>query len=692
MELNEIEKHNSKDIRSNKEQYSLDIQGFSSININVLYFKLLDNFLSSDFELIINAQSDDVININELLGLNAVFKLHRPCGDEYIAGVISSIGLGSDKNGLNGFVFTINSILNRLKKESGSYVYLNKDAKSLASDIMLRSGLNEKNFYFKLKEKYSNREFVLQYNESDYDFLSRVISYYGIFYSFEHSDGDSKVVFYDGFEDFPILQSSGGLIYNAESGAVKNVESIFCISSSINLLTESFKLKDYNYRIPEISIESSSINSSELGACGEQYLYGLNAYDIESNDKLCQVINESIDWKRMVLHAESDCRGLFPGCRFELKEHPESTYNVEYFVVAVSHYGDQSSAFSMNDSSSKSTYRNKLVLLPQGTHYRSDFIPKPKINGVITAIVESSGGDYAHIDEQGRYKIKLSFDLQNTNQGESSHPIRLMQQNSGSNHGIHFPLHSGTEVVVSCVNGDPDRPILLGSLPNPNNNSPTSSQNNTQNIIRTWGGNELQMEDIKKSQQISLFTKCKNNLLNLDAAESKNKIELTSQLGEMELFSSKVLLIESGDSQTYQSGNNHFVTIENKQQLMTRNKQIEINAATDIQYKAGVNILMESEKENIEVATGKNLVMDVESNMSIDVHSKNIEFKVSNGNIDISAAKSITVKGQGGGDIHVGQSGSSIEISVNGDLTINAKIININGSSINMTGNSVSNN
>ena len=78
--------------------------------------------------------------------------------------------------------------------------------------------------------------------------------------------------------------------------------------------------------------------------------------------------------------------------------------------------------------------------------------------------------------------------------------------------------------------------------------------------------------------------------------------------------------------------------------------------------------------------------------MSIDDHSKNIEFKTSNGNIDIFAARSITVKGHGGGDIHVGQLGSSIEISANGDLSINGKIVNINGSSINITGNSISNN
>ena len=276
--------------------------------------------------------------------------------------------------------------------------------------------------------------------------------------------------------------------------------------------------------------------------------------------------------------------------------------------------------------------------------------------------------------------------------GESSHPVRLMQSYSGNNYGSHFPLHSGTEVVISCVNGDPDRPILLGTLPNPNTSSPVSSSNNSQNILRTWGGNELLMDDFKNSEKIKLFTKNENNLLNLDASASANKIELTSQLGEMELFSAKTFTIESGDSQNFQSGNNHNITIENKQMLMTKNKQIEMTAATDIKIKAGKNILVESEKENIELTAGKNMILDVDNNMSIEVHNKNLDLKISNGNLNISAAKSITVKGDGGGAIHIGQSGSSLEITESGDLTINGKIVNINGSSINITGNSVSNN
>ena len=118
----------------------------------------------------------------------------------------------------------------------------------------------------------------------------------------------------------------------------------------------------------------------------------------------------------------------------------------------------------------------------------------------------------------------------------------------------------------------------------------------------------------------------------------------------------------------------------------------EIQAATDIRMKAGDNVQLQAETENIEMVAGKDMVIDVTDNMSLEVRNQNLDILVSNGNIGIDAAKAITVKGNGGGLIHLGQSGGSIEISTGGDLTVTGKSVTINGASINIKGGSISNN
>ena len=116
------------------------------------------------------------------------------------------------------------------------------------------------------------------------------------------------------------------------------------------------------------------------------------------------------------------------------------------------------------------------------TPYRApvDHTRRPQVSGVLTARIETTGGDYAYLDDQGRYRLKSLFDNADTKTGEASHPVRMLQHLAGANYGIHFPLHAGTEVLITCLNGDPDRPIILGSVSNPATQSPVTSANASQ--------------------------------------------------------------------------------------------------------------------------------------------------------------------------------------------------------------------
>ena len=174
------------------------------------------------------------------------------------------------------------------------------------------------------------------------------------------------------------------------------------------------------------------------------------------------------------------------------------------------------------------TFECKFEAIPFSIEFRPfRKTPVPKVSGIMSARIQSGAGDeYAFIDDHGRYKAKMLFDLSDKSSGEATMPIRLTQGYSGPGYGIHFPNHEDTELLWSCVDGNPDRPIGLGTVPNPSSATPVTSQNKMQNVIRTAAGNELIMDDTSGETQIS-FTTTDTNKISLD--DKDDKIEVTTK-------------------------------------------------------------------------------------------------------------------------------------------------------------------
>ena len=422
------------------------------------------------------------------------------------------------------------------------------------------------------------------------------------------------------------------------------------------------------------------------------YRYAENYKTLDEGDRLARLRQEALDWQRETFVARSDCRGLAPGMRFTLVGHDISALNGDYLVVEVEHKGDQRAGQGYGARNKGRTYENIVLLIRAGIPYRTPVTGSPKAPGIFSARVETTGGEYAYLDEQGRYHIRMPFDLSDMSEGEASHPCRLAQPYTGNKYGMHFPLHAGAEVAVVCSNGDLDRPVILGVLTNPETPNTTTAANHSQNTLRTWGGNELMMEDRHGQERVELFTRDRLNILRLDANQEGHKIELGTEQGSMKQYAKKTMLLESGDSQSVEVGNDQYVLVQNAQQLMTKNKQILSHSATDTRYEAGAHILLQAENEDMRVTAAQDLRVDVVQNLSLEVHDNHFEAQVSNGNATVQAARAITFMGEGGGMIHVGQNGGVIEISTGGDLTVDGKSVTVNAPVINIRGNTVGNN
>jgi hypothetical protein len=165
-------------------------------------------------------------------------------------------------------------------------------------------------------------------------------------------------------------------------------------------------------------------------------------------------------------------------------------------------------------------YHNSFSAIPEDAQFRPERTAhKPKIAGTMHAHIDAEGsGEYAELDDHGRYKIRLPFDINDDHgDGKASAFVRMAQPYAGTEHGMHFPLHKGTEVLLTFIDGDPDRPIIAGAVPNPDTMSPVTSANQSESVIKTAGDNKIRIEDRVGTERIIMETPTDNTWVRMGA-------------------------------------------------------------------------------------------------------------------------------------------------------------------------------
>ncbi len=262
-------------------------------------------------------------------------------------------------------------------------------------------------------------------------------------------------------------------------------------------------------------------------------------------------------------------------------------------------------------------------------------------------------------------------------------PMRRVSPYGGlpneSNVGWHTPLQDGDEVLISCLNGDPDRPMIVGTVPNPDRVSPVTQQNRSVNRLRTKSDNELTFDDTQQKEAVTLRTYEGYNILHLDATELAHKVRLASEHGAMVTFAKKTIHRQSDDTMTERVGNDRLVKVKNKSRTETQTKAIQHQAKTDHEHAAHNNVQLEA-AQNIELQSGRHTIIDVEDNVKITIKGADGQFTtIRNGDVTIQSAKSIDITGQGGGDITFEQNGGGFKIDTAGVVSFYGKKIFFGG-------------
>jgi type VI secretion system secreted protein VgrG len=479
--------------------------------------------ISQPFRFDLNLVSEDPeIDFADVMNKPATLTMMREDEPMKIHGLISDFQQGGRTADWVSYRVTVVPRIWLLSLYYQSRVFQNMTVEDIVKKVLEDAGFTSDDFRFVLSGSYTPREYCVQYRETDLNFISRLLEHEGISFFFEHGDERETMVITDDRSENPMIDGESTIGYKPGAGMepekdTENVQEFLCREQ---IVTGKVVLKDYNYRTPETNLKSESQLNSEMP--GQYYEYGQHFKDASEGDKLAKIRNEEIECSRLVMTGDSNCVALRSGFLFSLEKHYRDDLNVDYLSTHITHFGSQGAGFATPMGGEAPTYRNEFTCIPADVPYRPmRLTPEPQIPGIMTAKMESAGGDYAYIDEMGRYHVKMPFDLSSEGDGKASRAILMAEPYSGPNYGIHFPNHANTEMVWACIDGNVDRPLGLSTVPNPSNTSPSVAENKPQSVIRTAGQNELTMDDTIGSENIYLHATKDQTI---DIVNDKNQV------------------------------------------------------------------------------------------------------------------------------------------------------------------------
>lgn len=543
--------------------------------------------LSELFEFRIEAVSDDAnIDFDRLLGCEstvALSLLERP--KRFFSGLVAEAQATGSFEDLFVYRLVLRPALWLLTRTTNCRIFHNKTALEIVTDVL---GERDVSMEKATKRSYPKLDYCVQYRETDLDFVSRLMEQHGIYYYFKHSDGAHTLVLADSRSSHePIAGGASIAFANALAGLTRQEQSLFSWSSERRFRTGKIELRDYAFRESGANLKTNAQGSERYAkATTYEYYDYPGKYENTGNGRLYAdarlEAEQAIDYRR---YASGDAANLFPGGLAKLERHPTDAENKQYLVVRCAHHFVDQVYRSSAALGGGQPYHGNYELQPADRVFRAPIVtPRPLVHGPQTAKVVARGkdadGEEIDTDPDGYGMIKVRFHWDR--EDKRSCWMRVAQLWSGPGWGAQFIPRIGMEVVVEFLEGDPDRPIVVGAVYNSGNKLPYRlPENNTQSGIKSdsskghGGYNELMFEDKKNSEKIRMHAE-KDHEVVIRNSESIEIGENFSGGG----FSRKTTLKNGGDELTLQSGS-RSATIHGGKDTTTVDQSIKIESLGD---------------------------------------------------------------------------------------------------------------
>jgi len=486
-----------------------------------------------------------------------------------------------------------------LTRTADCRIFQEKSVPDIIKEVFRDNGMAD--FDDQLKGKYRKWEYCVQYRESDFNFISRLMEQEGIYYYFEHGPTKHTLVMVDEMATHSNFLDYATIPFNDFHGSHAVTEDYLDYwSTSQSIMPSLYSMRDFDFKKPKADL-LSKIDPQDvkhvLPATLKPEVFDYPGEYTEPGDgmALVEIRLQELKCQQERVSAGGNHRGLAPGYTFTLSGHGRKDQEKEHLVLSIHHQINNAEFFG-GSTTPVELYRCQVQLMKTDRHFRSAReTPKPIVQGPQTAMVVGKSDDEIHTDEFGRVKVQFHWDRYGQNDENSSCWIRVSQLWAGKNWGaMHIP-RIGQEVIVSFMEGDPDRPIITGRVYNAVNMPPYDLEGNkTQSGIKsrsTKGGgvenyNELRFEDKKGSEEVYLHAE-KNLTIKVEDAEAETVgSSITTNAGATISRSAGADINRTADDNITDMAGKNIVTESGKNMKLTSGGSYELFTNLGIHIKA----------------------------------------------------------------------------------------------------------
>ena len=624
------------------------------------------------FDLSLQSAKGD-LSADKILGSPVTIVFHPPASDKarvfhgYVT-EFAQVGYGLR---MHEYQATVRPWFWFLSRSADCRVYEDQSVEEIFRTVAKEHGFSD--FRFELSRNPLKREYCVQYRETAFNFLSRLLEDEGIYYYFEHTDSKHTMVLVDkstahktapGYESVPYFPPSS----NQQR---RERDHLWSWSWQAAVQSGKYATSDFNFLKPTDSLRGEVEKTRGHGQAGHavfDYPAELQQMSTGESKRIAGLRLEELQSAHWTARGQGNAAHLAPGMRFKLADHPGgATFNIDYLVVGASY------TLSSNAYESGATGGTDFGLSIEAIDLKQQFrpprtTPKPMIQGAQTAIVVSDSKDQPKnaeipVDTHGRVRVKFHWD---SSKAKRSCWVRIAQVWSGQGWGAQFIPRTGQEVIVSFLEGDPDRPIITGSVYNGSHSPPyTLPDKATQSGIKSRSSkqgadanfNEIRFEDDKGKEEFYLHAE-KDLKVNVEndgtwTVGLDNDSPAKSKKGAAKFIVGKTYHLDAGDEITLETGQSKMVM--KKDGSITINcKTMLIDATDKIDFKANSAITSKSNKD-----------VKIDATMKVDVKG-------------LQVAIEGTTKAEFKSSVQTKVEGTMVDVSANGIAQLKGSLVKIN--------------
>ena len=612
-------------------------------------------------------------DLTAMLGSSATITFDTNSGKRHVNGVVTRATYMGLVDATHSYRLELRPWIWLLSRTQNCQIFQQMSVWSIITKIFRDAGFSD--FEDKRQSQSGDQvlEYCVQYDETSLDFVSRLMEKFGLYYYFSHSAGKHTVVMADDPNSHTALAKA--LPYHVQGSQLDSqADYVSGWGADMELQPGGVAYRDYNFTTPAADLTATAKQPSAASNYARMEVYNYPGSYATTGDgqKLAAVRMQGFGAAVRIVRGKTNARALLLGGKFTLSGSDDTSQNAEYLVISARTSLQATQGISVDTGSVLDSYVCEFAAIPGATVFRTaPRTPWPVMRGPQTAKVVGASGDEITTDQYGRIKVSFFWDRLSKQDENSSCWIRVAQGWAGVSWGSIFIPRVGQEVIVDFLDGNPDRPIITGSVYNATTSVPyTLPDNKTRSTIKsnssTGGGgfNELRFEDKAGSEEVFFQAQKDYNKIVLNNETVNITQDTTTTVKE---GNRSVTVAKGNDSLTVSTGD-HSTTISQG------NRTVTVSQGND----------------GLTVSQGNRSVTVSLGNDSLTVSAGNHTISVDAGSSTIKAAQSITLQ-VGGNSIVVNTEGVTIngtkigltaqamlQANGGGEMTLQAGMISIN--------------